>query len=178
MDTSKRSPSDGEGDDPMTPRPGVPARPLHRLAAVRRAKRVSHHTLARRMAADTGNVEAQEQETTDLLLSTLWKWADALGVSVTELLLESDSSYFSPLVDPVQAVRLMKTAKMILRRARQVEVQRMAQTLVNQLIELMPELKDFDPEPAAGQGHGIDGVGPLVPRSMPDDVFMDSEDDL
>ena len=53
--------------------------------------------------------------------------------------------------DRTQMVRLMKTAGAILERAQQRSIHRMAQMLVDQLCEAMPELKTVGPWHAVGR---------------------------
>ena len=63
-------------------------RPLHRVGAVRRLQGVTRRTVARRLNVDVTQVKLQEQETTDLPLSTLYEWQEVLDVPVAELLVE------------------------------------------------------------------------------------------
>ena len=61
-------------------------------------------------------------------------------------------------------LRLMKTGAAILERSQQPGIRCMAQTLVDQLIELMPELKDVKPWPAVGKRRTQDELGQAVQR--------------
>ena len=72
-----------------------------------------------------------------------------------------------------QLVRLMKTA-LALREVADVEgTQRMAQTLVDQLIEVMPELRDVSAWHAVGKRRRLSDVGVAALRSMSEDVFIE-----
>jgi transcriptional regulator with XRE-family HTH domain len=157
----------------------VPAssRPLHRLASVRRREGISRRTVARRMNTTISDVKRQEDEEGDLLLSTLYKWQAALEVPVSELLVDSDQPLSSPVGNRAKLLRIMKTAVTILERSRQTSIQRMAQTLVDQLLELMPELEGVGPWPAVGKSRLPSDYGQVVNRRMPDEVFGDREDD-
>ena len=55
-------------------------------------------------------------------------------------------------------------------------IQRMAQTLVEQLLDLMPELEGVGPWPAVGKSRLPSDYGQVVNRRMPDDLFGDGGD--
>jgi transcriptional regulator with XRE-family HTH domain len=151
-------------------------RPLHRLNSVRRLQGVSRRTLARRLNIDVAEVRRQEQETSDLSLSQLYAWQDALEVPVTELLVESDDSLSQPLLQRAQLVRLMKSALAIREQAEQETIRLMAQTLVDQLIEIMPELRGVSAWHSVGKRRRLDELGTAAERTLSDDVFVDLSD--
>jgi transcriptional regulator with XRE-family HTH domain len=124
--------------------------PLHRLAKVRRYQGVSRHRLARLLKTDVATVKHQEKPTTDLLLSTLYAWQKVLDAPIAELLVESDKPLSAPVLRRAQMVRVMKTTRAILKRAKQTSIRRMAQMLIAQLCEVMPELKTVGPWHAVG----------------------------
>ena len=126
-------------------------RPLHRLAVVRQQQGVTRRTLARRLNTEVNHVKWQEQATSDLLLSALYEWQEVLEVPVAELLVEPGEPLSAPVLKRAQMVRLMKTAVTILERTQQVGIRRMAQMLVEQLMEIMPELAGVCPWPIVGQ---------------------------
>jgi transcriptional regulator with XRE-family HTH domain len=143
---------------------------LHRLAAVRRANRMSRRALADRLQTSTEAIESYETGTSDVPLSTLHAWAAALGIPVKELLVDPDESQFVPLMKRKQALRFLKTARAILQRARHPRMQRMTQTLIDQLVEIAPGLHEEDVRPAATQRD--EGTRRVVPRSLPTGLFM------
>ncbi len=145
--------------------------PLHRLAEVRRQQGMSRRTVARRLNADVARVKQQEAETSDMMLSTLYEWQRALEVPVAELLVESDEPLSAPVMKRAKLVRIMKTAAAILERTQQTSIRRMAQTLVDQLVELMPELADVTPWHAVGKRRTKDDVGQVAHRRLSPDVF-------
>lgn len=146
-----------------------PDRPLHQLALVRRRQDISRRTLARRLGVDVARVKLQEQETSDMLLSTLYQWQEALEVPVDELLVDTHDP-LSPLVlKRAQMLRLMKTAKTILHRANQLAIRRMAQMLIEQLAEIMPELNDVMPWHAVGQRRTQSELGQAAQRRLTTD---------
>lgn len=152
------------------------ARPLHRLATVRRLQGVSRRTLARRLNTDVGTVKLQEKENADLLLSTLYEWQEVLEVPVTELLVEADEPLSTPVMKRAQLVRLMKTAAAILQRTQQLPIRRMAQMLVEQLVEIMPELAGVTPWHAVGKRRTQDEVGQAAHRCLSIEMFHDPGD--
>jgi len=155
----------------------APSRPLHRLGTVRRREGISRRTLARRLKTSINDVKRQENETADLLLSTLYKWQEVLEVPVSELLMESDEPLSSPVRKRAKMLRIMKTAVTILDRTRQTPIRRLAQMLVEQLIELMPELEGVSPWPAVGKSRLPSDYGQIIHRRLPDEMFMDCAED-
>ena len=152
----------------------APSRPLHRLGTVRQREGISRRTVARRLKSSISEVKRQESGTADLLLSTLYKWQEVLEVPVSELLVEPDEPLSSPVRNRAKLLRIMKTAVTILERTRQTSIRRMAQMLVEQLIELMPELEGVSPWPAVGKSRLPSDYGQIVHRRMPDEIFIDS----
>jgi transcriptional regulator with XRE-family HTH domain len=154
-------------------RPKIPIadRPLHRLAHVRRREGISRRTLARRLQLDAADVKAQEKEDADLLLSHLYEWREVLDVPIAELLVESSDPLSEPVLKRARMVRLMKTARTIQERAHQVAIRRMAQVLIDQLLELMPELESVNPWHAVGQRRTRDELGQAAQRHLSFDGF-------
>ncbi|MFH1923083.1 MAG: helix-turn-helix transcriptional regulator, partial [Planctomycetota bacterium] len=114
-----------------------PCRRFHRLETVRRQEEISRRTVARRLGVSITEVKRQEDETTDLPLSVLYKWQEVLDVPISELLIEPEEPLSSPVRNRAKMLRIMKTAVTILERTRQTAIRRMAQMLVEQLVELM-----------------------------------------
>ncbi len=61
----------------------------------------------------------------------------------------------------------MKTASAILQRSQQLSIRRMAQVLVEQLIELMPELAEVSPWNAVGQRRTLSETGKAAAHCIP-----------
>ena len=147
-------------------------RPLHRLGTVRRLQGISRRTVARRLETEVAAVRLQERETADLSLSKLYEWQKALDVPVAELLVEADDPLSTPVLERAHLVRVMKTAQAILAQAKQVRVHRLAQTMVDQLIEVMPELAEVGPWHAVGKRRRRDEFGVTAQRRLSEDVFL------
>lgn len=159
---------------PVTPAGALPlvggSRPLHRLAEIRRRQGVSRRTMARRLRVDVATVKRQEDPTTDLPLSTLYAWQQALEVPLAELLVETDEPLSPPVLKRARMVRLMKTALAIRDRAQQAPIRRMAQMLIEQLLEIMPELEGISPWHAVGRRRGQNELGQAALRTLPSDL--------
>jgi transcriptional regulator with XRE-family HTH domain len=148
------------------------------LKAVRRQEQISRATLARRLKINVHEVELQEEEASDMLLSQLYQWQAALEVPIAELLVESDESLSAPVLRRAQLLRIMKTVVTIIERSRQLSIRRMAQTLADQLLELMPELKDASPWPAVGRRRSRREVGLAARRCLSAKLLGSAEETL
>ena len=148
-------------------------RVLHRLATVRRLQGLSRRTVARRMNVEVAVIRRQEDETSDLPLSVLYEWQKVLEVPIAELLVDSDDALSQPLLQRAQLVRLMKTALALLEQADNEATRLMAQTLVDQLIEVMPELQGISAWHAVGRRRSLNELGIAATRSMSEDIFVD-----
>lgn len=124
---------------------------FHRLVEVRRQEGVSRRCMARRMGIPLAEVKLQEQQTNDIPLSVLYQWQKALQVPVTELLAPPEDSLSLPLLQRAQMVQMTKTAVTILERAEQPSIRRLARTLIEQMAEIMPELRRCTPWPGTGR---------------------------
>lgn len=151
-------------------------RPLHRVGAVRRLQGISRRAAARRLNIDVAQVKLQELDTTDMPLSRLYQWQELLEVPVSELLVEASDPLSAPVLKRGQLVRAMKTVLAILEETSQDTVRRMAHTLYDQMIEIMPELRGVGPWHTVGQRRRRDEYGVAAQRRLSDDVFMDLMD--
>ncbi len=154
----------------------VTKRPLHRIGAVRRAQGISRRTIARRLNIDVSQVKLQERETADIPLSRLYQWQELLEVPIGELLVEAGDPLSQPILRRAQLVRVMKTALAIMESTDQTPTQRMAQTLVNQLTEMMPELSGVSPWHSVGERRRRDEYGAAADRCLSDDLFVDGRE--
>ena len=138
--------------------------PLHRLAEVRKNQGVSIANLARRLNMDAIDVRLQEMPTSDILLSQLYRWREILDVPISELLIDPEDTLDDPIKSRASLVRVMKTVRSILETAHEKPVQRMAQTLFDLLVEIMPELKDVAAWPSVGQSREPKDYGQAIYR--------------
>jgi transcriptional regulator with XRE-family HTH domain len=165
-------------DDPCLPIPSTvevvlaPSGPpvsherLHRLVDVRRREGLTRRAVARRMGVSIREVEQQEQPCSDILVSDLRRWQQALAVPISELLDEPEGELSPPIRLRAQMTLVMKTIRSVQQRAKQVSVRRLAETLAGQLIELMPELADTAPWPTVGHRRKRDDMGQAFFRRL------------
>ena len=150
---------------PLTVAPPVPAQ-LHRIQEVRCRQGMSLRSAARQLRSDVRSLRAQEQPGCDLRLSDLYRWQAALDVPVEELLVESSAPLSRPVAERAKMVRIMKTALTIRENAAAAELQRMADNLVEQLVELMPELKEISPWHTVGSRRSLDDMGKIAQQPI------------
>jgi transcriptional regulator with XRE-family HTH domain len=165
------------GSAPYVALPPGNAQSLHRLATVRRQQGVSRHAVARRLKIGIEQVHQQETESSDLPLSTLYAWRDILDVPIAELLVEPSDGHSASILARSQLVRLMKTTRVILEKTRQDSIRWMAQTMIGQLVEIMPELSDVAAWNIAGKRRRLRELGVAAERRLAADVFIKSNDD-
>ena len=158
------------------PVPAAEERPLQRLAMVRRLQGLSRRTVARCMNIEVEVVREQERQTTDLPLSVMYAWQKALDVPMAELLTEVSDSLVTPVLERSQLVRLMKTVLAVRDQTRQESIRRMAQTMYEQLIEIMPELANIGPWHAVGKRRRLSELGVAAQRRLAEEVFIDRGD--
>lgn len=127
-----------------TPRPSKPSA-LHRVQEVRHEQGVSIRRAAQLMRKSVDELRHEEDESTDLSLTQIYEWQKLLEVPVADLLVEPHAPLSAPVLRRAQMVRLMKTVQAIMERSTQSSVRRLAQTMVNQLVEIMPELEGVTP---------------------------------
>ena len=153
---------------------------LNRIQEVRRRQGMSLRSAARQLGTDIRSVRQQESSEADLKISDLHKWQSALDVPIAELLVESEESLSGPILERARMIRLMKTAAAIRERAPDTGIGRMAEMLVDQLCEIMPELREVGPWHNVGQRRSSDEFGRIMQRRICDDAirgFSSDRDD-
>ena len=155
---------------------GGPGQALHRIQEVRRLQGMSLRTAARQLGTDIRSIRAQEQATTDLRLTDIYNWQRALDVPISELLVDEDEPLSRPVRERGAMLKIMKTARSLLESAPTGPARRMAENLVEQLLELMPELKEVSPWHSVGQRRSLDEMGRIAeqPLGDPGSYFSDS----
>jgi len=161
----------GEAAVPVVSRPKSQPRVFHLIREVRVQQGVSLRTAARHMQSDVRTAREEEEETSDLTLSQLYAWQQVLDVPVTELLVESEDPLSRPVLERARMVRVMKTAQAILEKANTPAIKRMAQMLVEQLTEVMPELATVSPWHSVGQRRSLDDLGRIAEQTVSIDNF-------
>jgi len=148
-----------------TPGDRASAAALHRIAEVRQRQGVTLRNVARRLGMSLPVVRRQEQSDCDLRLSDLHRWQQVLDVPVAELLVEGEGQLSGPVLERSRMVKLMKTAAALRDRTVGPEATRLVQMLVDQILEIMPELSDVSPWPSP-QPRRAGDEGGRSPRSV------------
>ena len=144
---------------------------FHRLAEVRQQQGVTLRNVSRRLGIDMGEVRRQEQSDSDLRISDLLNWQQVLEVPIAELLVEAEGQLSGPVLERSRMVKLMKTAAAIREQSEGTPAHRLAVMLVDQILEIMPELRDVTPWHNVGQRRSLDDVGRAARCTVSDDVF-------
>jgi hypothetical protein len=155
--------------------PAADNRPLHRLAEVRRQQGVSRCSVARHLNIEIKAVQEQEDECCDLPLSTLYAWQKALDVPIAELLAEPGDGLPSSISLRSQLLRLMKTVQAISEKTKQDSIRWMAQTMVGQLVEIMPELESVGAWNISGRQRRLSELGVAAQRRLSEDMFVEHD---
>jgi transcriptional regulator with XRE-family HTH domain len=145
--------------------------PLHRLATVRRQQGLSQRAVARRLGVNIAAVGEQEHEATDLPLSLIYAWQKALDVPAADLLVDSKAPFSPTVLNRARLVKLMKTAASIRERSHGSGLEKLVATLVDDLLEIMPELREVVGWNIVGQRRTLDEPGQVIERQVPDDFF-------
>ena len=88
---------------------------------------------------------------------------------------EGDGQLSGPVLERSRMVKLMKTAAAIRERTSGTPVGRIVNLLVEQILEIMPELADVTPWNTVGQRRTLDDVGRTAAQSFPDELFRRSK---
>jgi transcriptional regulator with XRE-family HTH domain len=146
-------------------------KPLHQLSEARRRQGLSMRCVAKRLQTSIAEVRQQEDVQHDLKLSDLYRWQAALQVPLDELLYEPDEALSPRILDRARMLRVMKTAQAMRSQARSPGLKRLAETLVQQLLDLMPELESVSAWPSVGQRRTSDEMGKIVENPIPEHWF-------
>jgi transcriptional regulator with XRE-family HTH domain len=146
---------------------------FHRIDEVRQEQGVSLRSVARKLNKPIQEVRAQEQSSSDLKISDLLDWQKVLDVPLADLLTDDQGPLSGPVSNRASMLRVMKTAKAILESAKQSSTQRLASMLVEQLVQIMPELEEVSAWHTVGQRRTQNEVGRVIERSIPDSFFSD-----
>jgi transcriptional regulator with XRE-family HTH domain len=140
--------------------------PLHRIRSVRRQQGVSLRGLARKTGESLYDLEREELERTDLTLSRLHWWQRALDVPMTELLVEPDAGLSPPILERARVLRMMKTVAAMKEVAEGDSLQRLIDTLENQMLEIAPEMTGVQPWNSVGQRRTVDELGRVAEQMV------------
>lgn len=136
-----------------------PQRQLHRIAEVRSQQGVSLRGVSRRTGVDVRELKQQELPETNLTLTELYRWQEALEVPIENLLVDQDESLSNPIQNRAAMIKVMKTVVALTEAASSPRAARLATMLREQMIELMPELAEIGGWPNFGSRRPPDQQG-------------------
>lgn len=148
--------------------------PLQRIAEVRRQQGVSIRSAARRMGVSLEQVRQEESPNADLKLSELNRWQQALEAPLTDLLVEQESPLSGPVLSRARMLRVMKTVRAIADANHDKGIGRLTDMLVNQLLEIMPELEEVSAWHSVGQRRTQDEMGRVAERPVSENFARDA----
>jgi len=140
---------DSAGDGPRRSVVALPEN-LQRVGEARQQQGFSLRTIARRTGIDLRSLRSHEIPTTDMKLSELRAWQLALELPLVDLIEDDAQPLSSPVKDRANLVRIMKTVVAIKEAGGSPRLQRLAEMLFEQMVELMPELKEVGGWPQHG----------------------------
>jgi transcriptional regulator with XRE-family HTH domain len=146
-------------------------RRLHRISEVRQRQGVTLRNVARRLGLEMSVVRRQEQADCDLRISDVMLWQQVLEVPIAELLVEGEDQLSGPVLERSRMVKLMKTAAAIRERTSGTPTGRMVTMLIDQILEIMPELADVTPWNTVGQRRTLNDFGRTALCALPEDIF-------
>lgn len=140
--------------------------PVHnRIAQVREQQGISQRTMARRMRIDLKSYQALERPETDLRHSQLIALQAALEVPLVDLL-EDTQSLSRPVAERAKMIKVMKTAAALRETSSNARVERMVESLCEQLIDVMPELAEVSSWPQYGSRRGSSAIGKALAQQI------------
>ena len=139
----------------------------HRVRSVREREQIPLRRVSRWTKLKVSALKALEDESQDLRVSTLYTWARLLDVPVSELLREPEGTLSEPIRQRACLLRIAKTAYSLLEKSQDSASRRLAQNLVDQLTELMPELANVSPWPEEGSRRAPRSAPRIFSRVLP-----------
>ena len=122
----------------------------HYIADVIKNQGISISLCAKRLGISQEEVLRQIDPKSNLSLRQLFDWSEALETPLPELL-PFDASTSDPIRNRALLLRIMKTARQIQSLSVNTPVQYAAETLVRQLLELVPDFYMIEAWPTVGQ---------------------------
>ncbi len=138
---------------------------LHRVDQVRQSQGLTERTVAKRMGLDIRSYRRIECPETDLSLTELSAAQRALEVPIVDLL-EDNQALSRPVEERAKLVKVMKTAVAISEAQSNGRVSRLAEMLCEQLVDLMPELKEVGGWPQFGARRGKSAIGKALSQPI------------
>lgn len=122
----------------------------HYIAETLRNQELTLEQCARKLGVSVDEAARQSEPDSNLTLSQLFDWSEVLDVPLPELL-PFDSNTSDPIRNRALLLRVMKTARQLQRSSRNTPFEYVATTLVDQLLEIVPEFAVVEPWPSVGK---------------------------
>lgn len=148
------------------------AGPFHRIRAVREQQNVTIRTLSRRTGVPMRQLREEEKPSNDLPLSVIVRWQRALGVPLVDLLVEPDMRLSQSIAQRAKLVRIMKTILTLCEHESDERTTRLSTMLQEQMLDVMPELKEVTSWPSFGSRRPNDEVGRTAQNPVKLDGFV------
>lgn len=145
---------------------GVPVR-WHRIRTIRQREGISLKTISRRSHIGMQRLRQEEVETRDLTLSQLYAWQKALRVPISELVVDAEEALEEKVRLRAALLRLTRTAKTILRECPKGPVRNLANTMLHQIYEVMPEAEAMNAWNEVGQRRSPRDVPRIIEQIVP-----------
>ena len=120
-------------------------------------------TCAKRLGVSLEEAERQAEPYSNLTLEQLFAWSDALDAPISELL-PFDLTTSDPIRNRALMLRIVKTARQLQNLSRNTTLEYAATSLVDQLIELVPEYAVVEPWSSVGKSRVAKSEGLLERR--------------
>ena len=147
---------------------------FHQVATVRKRERLTIRNAAKHFKLPAKTVARLEDETVDLPISVLRRWAEIMKIPVTELLLPVETETGRCVWDRAGMVKIMKSLETIRNSCADESIDRQLSYVRRQLLAMMPELEDVAPFPNHNFNRRKDDYGAVV-RNLISDPFVDEE---
>ncbi|MGI9456265.1 MAG: hypothetical protein ACR2NU_06860 [Aeoliella sp.] len=146
----------------------IALKPFHRIAEVRNQQDMTLRTLARRTGIPAEELSRQEDPYCDLTMSQLVVWQQELQVPLVNLIVDRDDVLCNSILTRARLLRTMKTVQSISDSARDSQIRRLAERACDQLVEVMPELREVSAWPKVGQRRTHSDFGRIAECPIPD----------
>lgn len=136
-----------------TPRKTGKAKVYHAVAQAREREGMSIQKCAKLLQISVEEAREQENPATPLTAAQLSEWKRILKVPYSELLGTEDDDLDDPIRHRAGMLKVMKSAKSLEETVCRPEERMMVGNLIDQIVELMPELETVSAWPKVGQSH-------------------------
>ena len=137
-------------------------RRFHQIRTVRLRERLSLKSASRRLSLTMSDLRDSEDETNDIRLSTLYAWQSVLSVPVSELVIDADVALSEPIRQRACLLRIAKTANTIRKKSHDESMRALADTLITQLAEIVPEVNEIGTWPDGRKSRSSSDLGKVA----------------